>query len=310
MKPFEKILNAEDMISPGITACQGCNVELTLRIVMKLVGRNSILAISPGCMAGTRVVGWGTESSCKMPVTCPMLPNTASPLSGSRTYYHPVGRDDIKGVGFAGDGGTVDIGFQSLSAAAERGDNIMYVCYDNEGYMNTGFQRSSSTTKGASTTTTPVGKVIKGKRQHKKDIPLIMAMHNIPYVATCSPAYMPDLIRKVEKAIAVKDGLAYLHVYNTCATGWGYPMEKSLAVSKLSVQTRFFPLYEVENGDFRLTVQVPNPKPVKEFLESMRKFSHLTPEDKEALQQWVDKKWDRLMTLCDIGKEAASPGAA
>ena len=300
MKPFEKILNAEDMISPGITACQGCNVELTLRIVMKLVGRNSVLAIPPGCMAGTRVVGWETESSCKMPVFCPMLPNTASTLSGVRTFYKHVGRDDIKVVGFAGDGGTVDIGFQSLSAAAERGDNIMYVCYDNEGYMNTGFQRSSSTTKGAFTTTTPVGKVIKGKRQHKKDMPLIMAMHNIPYVATCSPAYMPDLIKKVEKAIAVKDGLAYLHVYNTCSTGWGYPMEKSLAISKLSVQTRFFPLYEVENGDFRLTVQVPNPKPVQEFLDSMKKFAHLAPEDKEALQIWVDKKWGRLMTLCEM----------
>ena len=309
MKPFEKILAAEDMISPGITSCQGCNVELTLRVVMKLVGRKSILAIPPGCMAGTRVVGWETESSCKVPVTCPMLPNTASTLSGIKLYLDHIGRSDIKVVGFAGDGGTVDIGMQSLSAAAERGNNILYVCYDNEGYMNTGFQRSSSTTKGARTTTTPVGKVIKGKRQHKKDMPMIMAMHGIPYMATCSPAYMPDLIKKVEKAIAVKDGLSYLHVFNSCATGWGYPMEKSIAISRLSVQTRFFPLYEVEHGQFRLTVPVKKTKPVREFLESMKKFSHLTDTDKEELQEWVDNKWTRLMALCDMCEAPAALAA-
>lgn len=303
MKPYQKIINREDMVSPGITACQGCNVELTLRVCMKIVGKNSILAIPPGCMGGTRVVGWADESGCKVPVFFPMLPNTASMLSGIKSYYSHVGRDDVRVVGFAGDGGTVDIGFQALSAAAERGDKILYICYDNEGYMNTGFQRSSSTTKGSYTTTTPVGSVIKGKRQHKKDMPMIMAMHDIPYMATCSPAYMPDLIRKLEKALTVKDGLAYLHVLNTCATGWGYPPEKSIAMCRLSVQSRFFPLYEVEYGNFRLTAPVKKAKPVKDFLESFKKFSHLTEADKVELQQWVDKKWKRLEGLCAMSGE-------
>ena len=309
MKPYQRILACEEQIAPGITACQGCNVELTLRTVMRVIGKNSILAIPPGCMGGTRVVGWADESGCKVPVFFPMLTNTASMLAGIKMHYTSIGRDDVHVVGFAGDGGTVDIGFQALSGAAERGDNIIYICYDNEGYMNTGYQRSSSTTKGAATSTTPVGKVIPGKRQHKKDFPMIMAMHDLPYMATCSPAYIPDMMAKVEKAKNVKNGLAYLHVFNTCSSGWGGAPEKSVESCRMSVQTRYFPLFEVENGKFKITVPVKSPKPVGEFLKYFKKFKHLTVENIQELQARTDEKWERLVALTEIGrdKEAAAP---
>ena len=160
-------------------------------------------------------------------------------LAGIRLGFNAKGRE-LNVVAFAGDGATVDAGFQALSGAAERGDRIVYFCYDNEGYMNTGYQRSGSTSKYAWTNTTPVGKDGQGgKRQEKKDMPLIMAMHDIPYMATASPAYIPDLVRKTKRAMAVEEGLAYVHVYNPCPTGWGIEAEKSIEVCRLSVKSRY-----------------------------------------------------------------------
>ncbi len=298
MSIAERMSKLEDMVGPGVTACLGCNAELSMRTALKILGPNTIVAIPPGCMGGVQSVGWADKSGMKIPVFFPLLDNSASMLSGIKKYYERIGRD-VNVVAFAGDGASVDAGFQALSATAERGDNIIYICYDNEGYMNTGFQRSSSTSLGSWTSTTPVGTSLKGKSSHKKDMPMIMAMHDIPYMATCSPAYMPDFIKKIEKAAAVKNGLAYIHIYNSCATGWGYPVEKSIEICRKSVTSRFCPIYEYENGNFKITVDVKNPTPLRDFLSSMKKFKHLSEEQIVDLEQYVEKKWDNLVKLCN-----------
>jgi pyruvate/2-oxoacid:ferredoxin oxidoreductase beta subunit len=300
MNPIDLLANSEELISPGISACVGCNVELTLRTVMRVLGPDTILAIPPGCMGGVGVVGWDMKSGAKVPVFFPLLDNVASMLAGIKLHYEREGRD-VNVVAFAGDGATVDAGFQCLSGAAERGDKIIYICYDNEGYMNTGYQRSGSTTKGAWTSTTPVSAEGKGgKLQHKKDFPMLMAMHDIPYMATANPAYIQDMVKKVEKAKAVKSGLAYIHVYNPCITGWGIPAHESIEVSRMAVQSNFAPLFEVENGKYKINVDVKNPKSVKEYISRFKKFSHLSDEAIEELQQITDDKWNRLKKLASL----------
>lgn len=297
MTIVEKLSQMEDMVGPGITACLGCNAELSMRTVLKILGPNTIVAVPPGCMGGVQSVGWADKSGMKIPVFFPLLDNTASMLSGIKRYYQRIGRD-VNVVAFAGDGASVDAGLQALSGAAERGENIIYVCYDNEGYMNTGFQRSSSTGKGSWTSTTPVGSNLRGKASNKKDMPMIMAMHNIPYVATCSPAYIPDMVRKIEKAKEVKDGLAYIHIYNSCATGWGYPSELSIDVCRRAVQSRYAPIFEVDHGKFTLNIDVKAPIPVQDFLSCMKKYAHLNPQEIVNIQQFVDQKWSDLLLMC------------
>lgn len=301
MNIVDKLLSKEDLISPGISACMGCNVELTLRTCMKILGPNTIYAVPPGCMGGVGTVGWDTKSGSKIPVFFPLLDNTASMLAGIKLHYEHIGRK-VNVVAFAGDGATVDAGMQCLSGAAERGDKIIYICYDNEGYMNTGYQRSSSTTKYSWTTTTPVSEDGRGgKKQNKKDFPMVMAMHDIPYVATCSPAYINDMVTKLEKAIEASErGLAYLHVLTPCVTGWGIKPELSIEVSRLAVQTNFFPLFEVIDGKYVINNNNNNPKPLKEYMSKIKKFSHLNEEEINEIQELVNSKWDRLKRLAEI----------
>ncbi|MCQ1530193.1 thiamine pyrophosphate-dependent enzyme [Lutispora saccharofermentans] len=301
MNVIDKLAAMEDMVSPGISACVGCNVELTLRTCMKVLGPNTIYAVPPGCMGGVGVVGWDKESGSKIPVFFPLLDNVASMLTGIKMHYERIGRK-VNVVAFAGDGATTDAGMQCLSGAAERGDKLIYICYDNEGYMNTGYQRSSATTKYSWTTTTPVSdKGRGGKRQHKKDFPMVMAMHDIPYMATCSPAFIPDMVAKLEKAIEASErGLAYIHVYNPCLTGWGIKPDTSIEVSRLAVETNFFPLYEVIDGKFFISKEYKEPKPVKEYLKHMKKFKHLNDDEIEEIQKLADKKWHRLKQLVTL----------
>lgn len=216
-------------------------------------------------------------------------------------HYEHIGKK-VNVVAFAGDGATTDAGMQCLSGAAERGDKLIYICYDNEGYMNTGYQRSSATTKYSWTTTTPVSEEGRGgKRQHKKDFPMIMAMHDIPYMATCSPAFIPDMVAKLEKAMEASErGLAYLHVYNPCLTGWGIQPDKSIEVARLAVETNFFPLYEVIDGKFVLTQEYKNPKPVTEYIKHMKKFKHLNKEEISEIQEMIDEKYERLKKLATL----------
>jgi len=295
------VLDQPDVISPGISACIGCNVELTLRTVMKVLGKNSVLAIPPGCMGGVGVVGWDKKSGAEIPVFFPLLTNTASMLTGLRLAYKRQGRGDIHVVAFAGDGASVDAGFQALSGAAERNDRIIYICYDNEGYMNTGYQRSGSTPKGAWTSTTPYGKL-----QIKKDMPRIMADHRIPYVSTCSPAYMRDLVEKVEKAKRNEAGFSYLHILNPCVSGWGFPPEESIEIARLSVKTRYFPLYEVVNGKYRITVDVPHSLPVSDYVSRLKKFSRISEPALAEMQELIDQQWQELKALEKVGVKPCS----
>jgi len=296
MTYVDLLAKQEDLVSPGISACQGCGAELSLRTALKVLGRNTVVGIPPGCMAGAGCVGWNYDNGLEIPVHIPLLGNTAALLAGVKAMYETVGRD-VQVVAFAGDGASSDCGFQSLSAAAERGENIIYICYDNEGYMNTGFQRSGTTSKGSHTSTTPVGKVSQGKKQHRKDLPMIMAMHNAAYVATISPAYMADFVRKLQKAMQVKKGLSYLHIFSPCPTGWRFEPHLSIEVARKAVQTNFFPLFEVEDGRFIINTKPQNPQPVESLLGLLGKFRHLGNEAVAEIQADVDRRWQLLSAL-------------
>lgn len=290
----------ENLLTPGCSACKGCGGEMLLRRVLKIAGDNSVIVVPPGCMAGAGSVGWDTKSGMKIPVHMTLLDNTAAFLTGVSKMYQRRGREDVNIIGFAGDGATADCGFQSLSGAAERGDHILYICYDNEGYMNTGYQRSSTSSQGSRTSTTPVGKKLKGKAQPQKYLPLIMAMHNAEYVATATPANMADFTKKVEKGLAAsKRGFAYIHLFSPCPTGWGYAPYKSIEFARNAVKSNFFPLFECEEGEFTLKDN-KKPIPVAEFVKGVSKFKHLDDEMIQHLQDNVDRRMDTLRKLAGV----------
>lgn len=297
---YNYLRNREDLLSPGISACLGCAAEMSLRLTLRALGPNTILAIPPGCLGGVGVVGWGTTTGAKVPVFFPLLDNVASMLAGTKRYYQSIGRD-VHVVAFAGDGGTADVGFQCLSGAAEREENIIYICYDNEGYMNTGIQRSSTTPYGAWTTTTPVGQVSRGKKQKGKDMPLIMAMHGIPYTATACIAFLDDYLMKLEKAMQVKNGLSYIHIFSPCPTGWRFPADKTIEVARAAVETDFFPLWEAEGGKFRITHSVERPRPVEHYLRMVGKYRHLVQPEIDKIQEQVSERLRRLKVLATLG---------
>lgn len=297
---YKEITKVEDLLSPGNSACLGCHAELALRTTLRVLGPNTILAIPPGCMGGIGVVGFEGGSGTKIPVFFPLLDNTSAMLAGIKRTYRRQGRDDIHVVAFVGDGGTADVGFQSLSGAAERGENIIYICYDNEAYMNTGIQRSGTTPKWSWTQTTPVGQGSRGKSQKGKDLPMIMAQHGIPYVATANPSFLPDYIAKLKKAMQVKDGMSYIHLYSGCPTGWKFPTEKTIEVGRIAVETNLYPLWECENGKFRITYEAGRRRPIGDYTKSMQKYAHLTDAEIAELQETVDKNYARLKKLCKI----------
>ncbi len=233
----------EDLVYSGHTACPGCGAVLALKYVLKGLGPRTIVVIPPSC-AGTIVAPF-PYSALKIPILRIPFESTAISASGVRAALDAMGKKDIHVLGWAGDGGTFDIGLQALSAAAERNDNIIYVCYDNEAYMNTGIQRSSATPEGTWTTTTPSPYV---KDTPKKDIVRIMAAHKIPYIATASVGYPLDLIKKVEKA-KEKVGTKFILIFSPCPTGWRYSAEMTIKIAKLATETGIFPLYEIEDGE-------------------------------------------------------------
>lgn len=299
MNTVDLLNSCEDLVSPGISACQGCMAEHSLRNVLKILGKKTVLVVPPGCMAGAAVGGWNKSLGVKVPSAMPQLGNTASMLAGIKAAYDLVD-PDIHCLGYAGDGGTADIGLQALSAAAERKNNIIYVCNDNEAYMNTGFQKSGTTPHGAKTSTTPVGSVGHGKVNFKKDVPMMMAMQNAAYVATLTPAYMNDFVAKVQKAAEIKDGLVYLHILNPCPTGWGYDGSRSIQFARAAVQSRYFLLYEYRNYEFTISAPTKNirePLDVTEFLKGQKRFAHLDEEDYEVIRETVNKRWENLQKL-------------
>jgi len=288
---YNKWGDLEDLFVPGISACLGCNSELLMRHTLRRVGPNTVLATPPGCIAGVGAVGFNGFTATKVPVFHPLLTNTASMLAGIRRYYNRIGRD-VTMLAIAGDGGTADVGFQSLSGAAERGEQMAYICVDNEGYMNTGVQRSSTTPYGAWTSTTPVGSVLRGKTRDAKNLPVLMMMHNCEYVATASTAFMEDYYEKLDKAIkAAKQGMAYIHVFSPCPTGWRFPPSKLITVSRKAVQTNMVPLWEYsyEEGKLHFTYPVDNPLPVQEYLSLIGKYRHLDAGQVVHIQKHVDE---------------------
>jgi len=296
LKQVASIFNSwgdlEDLVVPGLSACLGCNSEMLLRHTLRRIGSNAVVATPPGCIAGVGSVGVNGKTGLKIPVFHPLLTNTASMLAGAGRYYKRIGRD-VTMLALAGDGGTADVGFQSLSGAAERGEQMIYICVDNEGYMNTGVQRSSTTPYGAWTSTTPVGAVLRGKTRDAKPMPLLMVMHNCEYVATASTAFMEDYYAKVEKAIeAAKKGMAYIHVFSPCPTGWRFPPGKLIEVARKAVETNIVPLWEYEyrDGRIRFTHPVDKPLPVQAYLSLIGKYKHLDEKQIVFIQEQTDRK--------------------
>lgn len=283
-------LTAEEFMHPGNRACSGCGLSTLYRIGLKALGRDSIFVVPPSCL--TVMQGLYPIAATQIPSLNVTFASTAAAASGVRAALKARGREHIHVVAWAGDGGTSDIGIQSLSAAIERGEDFLYICYDNEAYMNTGVQRSGTTPKGAYTTNTP----IKGKIQKNKDLPTIIASHNPAYVATCSAAYPLDFYNKILKAISY-EGLKYIHIHTPCPSGWGMEERLSITVGKLAVNTGLYDLYEVENG--KKVLSGPSAKLLKrkelpqidEYLKTQSRFRNLTREQIAEIQAEVDEKW-------------------
>jgi phenylglyoxylate dehydrogenase beta subunit len=285
---YNEVGDLEDLFAPGLAGCQGCNTELLIRHALRRVGPETVLAAPPGCVPGMGVVGYNGNTGAKVPVFHPLLTNTAAMLTGIRRAYKRKGRR-VTAMALAGDGGASDVGFQSLSGAAERGEELLYIVIDNEGYMNTGMQRSGCTPYGAWTSTTPVGPESHGKKQDAKNLPLVMVAHRCAYVATASTGFMEDLYDKLDKAIqASEHGFAYLHVYSPCTTGWRFPSEKNIDVARKAVETNFVMLWEYQpDTGLRLTHPVDEPLPLAEYLKVMGKYRHLLPEQVEHIERHV-----------------------
>ena len=291
-------LNREHMCS-GHVGCPGCGAALAMRFLLKALGEKTIMIIPACCWS--IIAGPYPQSTLKIPVLHTAFETGGAVASGVRAAHDIKGDTETTVVTWAGDGGTFDIGFQALSGAVERNENFIYVCYDNEAYMNTGVQRSSSTPYGAWTTTTPGQH---WKRLRKKNIVEVLVAHRIPYAATASIAYPEDLMRKAKKA---KDmaGSRFLHIFSSCPTGWGMPSEMSVKIARMAVQTTIFPLYEVEDG-LRYTINyTPKGYLVNEYFRLQGRFKHLTEEDLDSIQEMVDEDWNLLLRKAGVSLETS-----
>ncbi|MEE9224466.1 MAG: thiamine pyrophosphate-dependent enzyme [Thermoplasmata archaeon] len=285
-----KDLTDEEYLHHGSLACAGCGALLTFRHALKALGKNTIVINSTGCLAVIMQMGVP-----KIPHFHVLFENGPAVMSGVEQALDIMGkRGDTNLLVVAGDGGTADIGMGSLSGAVERGHDFIYLCYDNESYMNTGGQRSGTTPFGAATTTTPVGRVVKGETRPmelRKDVPEIMIAHGAPYVATASIGYPLDLIDKVKKAATVR-GPSYVHVFASCPAGWRSDAKDSVKLAKLAVQTGLIRLFEYESG-VRTFLHVPKQrKPIREYLELQGRFKHLLddPDALKVLEQYVERR--------------------
>jgi pyruvate/2-oxoacid:ferredoxin oxidoreductase beta subunit len=287
----------QDSFSPGVALCAGCALELNLRFISRVLGKNIIFVGTPSCSAtvlhGQNAMAWHRHAY----YACTMT-GVASSAAGLSRYYQRACIDATV-VCHTGDGCSQDIGFQALSGAAERNEKMIYVTYDNEGYMNTGIQQSSATPYGASTSTTPPGTASRGKSTGSKNLPLVMAMHDIPYVATGTLSHLEDYAKKLVKAReTAKRGFAYVHVFCPCVVGWKIPPDASIQVCRDAVKTNYFPLWEMQDGVYRITQKVKDPKPIGELTSTLGKFRHMKAEDLAILQAQVDHRFQVLQALC------------
>lgn len=299
---LKELSKKEERLAPGHRLCAGCAAPIIARQVLLAIDEPVIVAMATGCLeVGTTIYPY---TAWRIPWIHNAFENAASTLSGIETMYRSLVKQgkmkerDIKFVAFGGDGGTYDIGIQALSGALERGHRLLYICYDNQAYMNTGIQRSGATPHGAWTTTSPAGKVIPGKPQYRKDLTPIVAAHGIPYVAQASAHRFRDLMQKARKGVAA-DGPAFINVLSSCNRGWRHPTDMTLEMSRLAADTCFWPLYEVEKQEWKLNYRPKEKLPIEEFLKPQGRFRHLFKEENrhiiEELQAEVDRRWEALL---------------
>jgi pyruvate/2-oxoacid:ferredoxin oxidoreductase beta subunit len=276
------------MVAPGHFACPGCGESIAFRHVLHALGRNTVVVTTAGC--GSVVDGYYPTTASRVPFFHCSFGTAATTAAGVKAGLEMQGDRRTHVLAWAGDGGTFDIGFQSLSGAAERNEDILYVCYDNEAYMNTGVQRSSATPKGAWTTTTPKGAL---EDRPKKNLIAILAAHEIPYVATATVAYLEDLEEKVKRAKKIA-GFRFIHILSPCPPGWIFPPEKTIRLARLAVTSRIFPLFEVENGKEYSLSPMEEKVSVREYIQGQGRFRNFTEEEMAMLQRNVDQAWDDL----------------
>ena len=274
---------------PGHLGCPGCGAAIALKFALQVLGEKTIMVIPASC--ASIIVGPYPQSAVKIPILHTAFATAGAAASGVRAALDLKGDTETTVVSWAGDGGTFDIGFQSLSGAVERNEDCIFVCYDNEAYMNTGVQRSSSTPYGVRTTTTPG---TNWKKTRKKNIIETMAAHRIPYAATASIAFPEDFTAKFKKAKERKGGARFIHIFASCATGWGAPSDMSVKIARLAVQTNLFPLYEIEDG-IRYTLNYKGDRPVKDYLQTQKRFDHLNDDDISQIQDMVAQDWKQLL---------------
>lgn len=305
MKAFAlRDLPKEELFGPGHRLCAGCAQPTAVRMLTKILRGPTVIVETTGCLEVSSTIY--PHTAWKIPWAHIAFENGAAVASGLEAGYKALMKKGlldkkIDVIAIGGDGGSFDIGLQAISGALERGHDFVYICFDNEAYMNTGIQRSGATPRGAATTTSPAGKKIPGKPEWKKDFLGICIAHGIEYAAAATPAYWGDFLMKARKAIEV-DGPAVLHVLTPCPLGWRYEPKHTMKVSRLAVLTRYFPLYEYERGSYKLNIKVSKPLPVEEFLKIQGRFRHLfKPEFRkeiDEIQNYVNKNWERILRLC------------
>jgi pyruvate ferredoxin oxidoreductase beta subunit len=308
MVKIKEIIKNKQKLASGHRLCPGCGAGIVVNMTLLPVDRPVVVVAATGCLEVSTTVypytAWNTSFIHSA------FENAAATVSGIESAYKALKRrgkisKEFYFVAFGGDGGTYDIGLQSLSGALERGHDFVYICYDNGAYMNTGIQRSSATPFGAATSTSPAGKKIKGKPHYKKDLTKIVAAHDIPYVAQGSISHWKDLVEKSKKAFNTR-GPAFLNVLAPCPTGWVYDPKDTIKLAREAVNNCIWPLYEVENGKYKLS---SNPKekkgPVIDWLKTQKRFKHLFDPGNEYLideiQDNTDKKWNELLSICETG---------
>ncbi len=312
MATIKELITRKEPLTGGHRMCPGCGAPIIVRQILLAVKEPVVVTCATGCLeVATTVFPY---TAWQVPWFHSAFENAAATASGVEAAYKALKRKgkidkDIKFIAFGGDGGTYDIGFQSLSGAMERGHDLLYVCYNNEAYMNTGIQRSGATPRAANTTTAPAGKVKQGKEQFRKDLTSIMAAHGIPYVAQTAVGFWNDIIRKTEKAMSIT-GPKFMNVLQPCMLGWGFPSSDTLEIGKLAADTCIWPIYEVENGVWKLNYKPKEKKPLTEWLKRQNRFRHLFKPGNQALleslQKEVDQRWEDLLRKCgESGKGPA-----
>lgn len=306
MPALKDLVQQKEVLCGGHRACAGCGAPIVVRQVLMASKEPVVVVSATGCLEVVTTIF--PYSAWKVPFLHNAFENSAATCSGVEAAFQSLKRkgkvkaEHINFVAFGGDGGTYDIGFQSLSGAMERGHDMLYVCYNNEAYMNTGIQRSSATPKGAATTTAPAGKVAAGKKQFSKDLTEIMVSHNIPYVAQSAIGFWRDVSTKAEKAFSVR-GPKFMNVLQPCRLGWGYKPCDTPSMGRLAAETCIWPLYEVFEGKYTLSYTPKVKKPVVEFLKTQERFRHLTRPGNEAIieqiQKETDRRWEALLKKCE-----------